>query len=106
MFGALHLMSCVSSLQLEEQKAENEARCEAHRQQIQRLWGRLDVPREEREAFGEHMVASRRRNLEAVRTSWLPPTVRTPAAPFPKVHPFIFFPPFFSYGQKFSAWRS
>ncbi|KAM8894490.1 protein regulator of cytokinesis 1b isoform 3-T4 [Spinachia spinachia] len=60
---SLKLLVC----QLEEQKAENEARCEAHREQIQRLWDRLAVPQEEREAFNEHMVASRRRNLEALR---------------------------------------
>ncbi|XP_037304322.2 protein regulator of cytokinesis 1b isoform X2 [Pungitius pungitius] len=60
---SLKLLVC----QLEEQKAENEAMCEAQREQVQRLWGRLGVPQEEREAFSEHMVASRRRNLEALR---------------------------------------
>lgn len=54
-------------LQLEERKAENEARCEAHREKIQRLWDRLQVSQEEREAFNQHMVSSRKRNLEAVR---------------------------------------
>lgn len=54
-------------LQLEEQKTENEAMCENHREKIQRLWDRLQVPQEERQAFNEHMVTSRKRNLEAVR---------------------------------------
>ncbi|MEQ2195449.1 hypothetical protein XENOCAPTIV_013062 [Xenoophorus captivus] len=54
-------------LQLEERKVENEATCESHREKIQQLWNRLQVPQEERELFNEHMVASRRRNLEAVR---------------------------------------
>lgn len=56
-----------SVLQLEECKAENEATCESHREKIQQLWSRLQVPQEEREALNEHMVSSRRRNLEAVR---------------------------------------
>ncbi|XP_075934939.1 protein regulator of cytokinesis 1b [Anarhichas minor] len=60
---SLKLLVC----QLEERKAENEATCEAHREKIQRLWGRLDVPQEEREAFNEHMVTSRKRNLEALQ---------------------------------------
>lgn len=55
-------------LQLEERKAENEAMCESHREKIQQLWHRLQVPQEEREVFNEHMVASRKRNLDAVRT--------------------------------------
>ena len=55
-------------LQLEERKAENEARCEAHRERIQRLWDRLQVSQEEREAFNKHMVSSRKRNLDAVRS--------------------------------------
>lgn len=53
--------------QLEERKAENEAMCEDHREKIQQLWNRLQVPQEERELFNEHMVTSRKRNLEAVR---------------------------------------
>ncbi|XP_054468118.1 protein regulator of cytokinesis 1b isoform X2 [Anoplopoma fimbria] len=60
---SLKLLVC----QLEERKAENEAMCEAHREKIQRLWDRLDVPQEEREAFNEHMVTSRKRNLEALQ---------------------------------------
>lgn len=54
-------------LQLEEHKTENEAMCENHREKIQQLWDRLQVPQEERQAFNEHMVTSRKRNLEAVR---------------------------------------
>ncbi|XP_061594371.1 protein regulator of cytokinesis 1b isoform X2 [Cololabis saira] len=53
--------------QLEERKASNEATCESHRENIQRLWDRLEVPQEEREVFNEHMVSSRRRNLEALQ---------------------------------------
>ncbi|CAJ1049887.1 protein regulator of cytokinesis 1 isoform X2 [Xyrichtys novacula] len=60
---SLKLLLC----QLEERKAENEARCESHREKIQQLWDRLQVPQEERAAFNEHMVTSRRRNLEALR---------------------------------------
>lgn len=41
--------------------------CESHREKIQQLWDRLQVPQEEREAFNEHMVTSKKRNLEAVR---------------------------------------
>ncbi|XP_069581721.1 protein regulator of cytokinesis 1b [Brachyistius frenatus] len=61
--ASLKLLLC----QLEERKAENEELCEAQREQMQRLWERLQVPQEERAAFDEHMVASRRRNLEALR---------------------------------------
>ncbi|XP_034536503.1 protein regulator of cytokinesis 1b isoform X2 [Notolabrus celidotus] len=60
---SLKLLLC----QLEERKAENEARCESHREKIQKLWDRLQVPQEEREAFNDHMVSSRKRNLEALR---------------------------------------
>uniref|UniRef100_A0A8D3D9D2 Protein regulator of cytokinesis 1b n=1 Tax=Scophthalmus maximus TaxID=52904 RepID=A0A8D3D9D2_SCOMX len=59
---ALKLLLC----QLEERKADNEALCESHREKIQQLWERLQVPQEERGAFNEHMVASRKRNLEAL----------------------------------------
>lgn len=54
-------------LQLEGRKAENEMTCETLRERIQQLWDRLQVPQDERTAFNEHMVASRKRNLEAVR---------------------------------------
>ncbi|CAG12474.1 unnamed protein product, partial [Tetraodon nigroviridis] len=54
--------------QLEERKAENEATCESLREKIQQLWDRLKAPQEDREAFNEHMVTSKRRNLEALRS--------------------------------------
>lgn len=57
-----------SVLQLEERKSQNEATCECHREKIQQLWSRLQVPQEEREALNEHMVSSRKRNLKAVRS--------------------------------------
>uniref|UniRef100_A0A671U4G3 Protein regulator of cytokinesis 1b n=1 Tax=Sparus aurata TaxID=8175 RepID=A0A671U4G3_SPAAU len=60
---SLKLLIC----QLEERKTENEAMCESHREKIQQLWDRLQVPQEEREAFNEHMVTSRKRNLEALQ---------------------------------------
>jgi len=56
----------LASLQLEEHRAENEAMCEAHRERIQRLWDRLQVSQEEREALSPHMVLSKKRNLDAV----------------------------------------
>ncbi|XP_070814523.1 protein regulator of cytokinesis 1b isoform X2 [Chaetodon trifascialis] len=60
---SLKLLVC----QLEERKAENEAMCENHREKIQQLWDRLQVPQQEREAFNDHMVTSKKRNLEALR---------------------------------------
>lgn len=60
---ALKLLLC----QLEERKAENQAICESLREKMQQLWTRLQVPQEEREAFNQHMVASRKRNLEALQ---------------------------------------
>ncbi|CAB1429920.1 unnamed protein product [Pleuronectes platessa] len=60
---ALKLLLC----QLEEQKAETEAMCETHREKIQQLWERLQVPQEERGAFTEHMVTSKKKNLEALQ---------------------------------------
>ncbi|XP_046897842.1 protein regulator of cytokinesis 1b isoform X2 [Hypomesus transpacificus] len=60
---SLKLLLC----QLEARKAENEAVCESHREKIQELWSRLQVPQEEREAFSEHMVTSKKRNLEALQ---------------------------------------
>ncbi|XP_070684780.1 protein regulator of cytokinesis 1b isoform X2 [Pempheris klunzingeri] len=64
---SLKLLLC----QLEEQKADNEAMCESHREKIQQLWQRLQVPQEEREIFNEHMVTSRKRNLEALKAEVL-----------------------------------
>ncbi|XP_038557816.1 protein regulator of cytokinesis 1b isoform X2 [Micropterus salmoides] len=60
---SLKLLLC----QLEEHKTKNEAMCEDHREKIQQLWDRLQVPQEEREAFDEHMVTSKKRNLEALQ---------------------------------------
>ncbi|KAM9861211.1 protein regulator of cytokinesis 1b isoform 2-T2 [Aulostomus maculatus] len=59
---SLKLLLC----QLEEHKAKNEAMCETHREKIQQLWDRLQVPQEEREAFNEHMVMSKKKNLDAL----------------------------------------
>lgn len=56
-----------ASLQLQDRKAENELRCSAFRTKIQELWERLEIPQEEREALSEHMVKSKKRNIEAVR---------------------------------------
>ncbi|XP_029909679.1 protein regulator of cytokinesis 1-like isoform X2 [Myripristis murdjan] len=52
--------------QLEEHKAENEQCCSAHRTKIQDLWDRLQIPQEEREAFSEHMVKSKKKNRDAL----------------------------------------
>uniref|UniRef100_A0A8C9W3T6 Protein regulator of cytokinesis 1b n=1 Tax=Scleropages formosus TaxID=113540 RepID=A0A8C9W3T6_SCLFO len=53
--------------QLEDQKAENEVQCTAYRKEVQKLWERLQVSQEQRDAFSDHMVMSKKRNLEAVR---------------------------------------
>ncbi|XP_077419870.1 protein regulator of cytokinesis 1b isoform X2 [Vanacampus margaritifer] len=58
----LKLLLC----QLEQNKADNEAACEALREKIQQLWDRLKVSQEEREAFNEHMVMSKKCNLKAL----------------------------------------
>ncbi|KAL4624314.1 protein regulator of cytokinesis 1-like isoform X2 [Arapaima gigas] len=52
--------------QLEERKAENTAVCNAYRRHIQELWDRLQIPQEQRDALSEHMVGSRKRNMEAL----------------------------------------
>ncbi|XP_041794316.1 protein regulator of cytokinesis 1-like [Chelmon rostratus] len=54
-------------LQLQERKAENEVRCSAYRTKIQELWERLQIPQEEREPLSEHMVKSKKKNIEALR---------------------------------------
>ncbi|XP_061671719.1 protein regulator of cytokinesis 1b isoform X2 [Syngnathoides biaculeatus] len=54
--------------ELEQQKSENEAMCEALREKIQQLWDRLQVPQEEREPFNEHMVMSKKHNLTVLQT--------------------------------------
>lgn len=94
-------------LQLEERKAENEALCESHREKIQQLWDRLQAPQEEREAFNEHMVSSKKRNLEAVRLHvnlFLLFTLTVTVGTVDDVL-FCFFE-ILSYKQKFSVWRS
>ncbi|XP_044050370.1 protein regulator of cytokinesis 1-like isoform X3 [Siniperca chuatsi] len=53
--------------QLQECKAENELRCSALRTKIQELWERLQIPQEQREALSEHMVMSKKRNIEALQ---------------------------------------
>ncbi|XP_071752769.1 protein regulator of cytokinesis 1-like isoform X1 [Centroberyx gerrardi] len=53
--------------QLEECKAENDQRCSAYRTKIQELWERLQIPQEEREALAEHMVSSKKNNMEALQ---------------------------------------
>lgn len=67
------------SFQLQERKAEKELRCSAFRTKIQELWERLQIPQEERETLSEHMVKSKKKNIEAVRSSVLfhkiPPTL-------------------------------
>ncbi|XP_078113293.1 protein regulator of cytokinesis 1-like isoform X1 [Sander vitreus] len=60
---ALKLLLC----QLQERKAENELCCSAFRTKIQELWERLEIPQDEREAFSEHMVNSKKRNMEALQ---------------------------------------
>lgn len=59
------------SFQLQEHKAQNDLRCSALRTKIQELWERLQIPHEEREALSEHMVISKKRNIEAVRNFML-----------------------------------
>ncbi|XP_037548134.1 protein regulator of cytokinesis 1b [Nematolebias whitei] len=60
---ALRLLLC----QLQEVKAENELTCESLRERIQQLWDRLQVSQEERKALNEHLVSSRKKNLEALQ---------------------------------------
>ncbi|XP_023128588.2 protein regulator of cytokinesis 1-like isoform X2 [Amphiprion ocellaris] len=54
--------------QLQERKAENELRCLGLRTKIQELWERLRIPQEDRDAFAEHMVKSKKKNIEALQT--------------------------------------
>ncbi|XP_038147226.1 protein regulator of cytokinesis 1-like [Cyprinodon tularosa] len=53
--------------QLQERKAQKELLCSGFRSKIQELWERLQVPQEEREAFSEHMVNSKKKNMEALQ---------------------------------------
>lgn len=54
-------------LQLQKRKTENELICSSFQTKIQELWERLQVPQEERESFSEHMLGSKKKNVEAVR---------------------------------------
>ncbi|KAJ8002504.1 hypothetical protein DPEC_G00159590 [Dallia pectoralis] len=53
--------------QLEERKAENVQVCDSYRRKIHELWERLRVPQEEREVMAEHMVQSRKKNMNALQ---------------------------------------
>uniref|UniRef100_A0A673C9G8 Protein regulator of cytokinesis 1-like n=1 Tax=Sphaeramia orbicularis TaxID=375764 RepID=A0A673C9G8_9TELE len=46
---------------------EIQLHCSALRTKIQQLWERLQVPQEEREGFSEHMVKSKKKNIEALQ---------------------------------------
>ncbi|CAL8242232.1 unnamed protein product [Merluccius merluccius] len=52
--------------QLEDLKVANERQCSAYRSKIQELWERLQIPQEERETLAEHMVRSKKQNVEAL----------------------------------------
>ncbi|KAK6317725.1 hypothetical protein J4Q44_G00110160 [Coregonus suidteri] len=52
--------------QLEDRKTENELVCNSYRSKIRELWERLGVPQEEREGMSEHVVQSRKKNMEAL----------------------------------------
>lgn len=54
-------------IQLQERKTENELLCSGFRTKIQELWERLQIPQEEREALSEHMVNSKKKNIEALQ---------------------------------------
>lgn len=53
--------------QLQQRKVEKELCFLDFRTKIKGLWERLQVPQEDREAFSDHMVESKKRNMEAVR---------------------------------------
>lgn len=59
---------CCVLFQLQQRKTENELCCLDLRTKIKGLWERLQIPQEEREALSDHMVDSKKRNIEAVRT--------------------------------------
>lgn len=58
---------CCVLFQLQQRKIENELCCLDLRTKIKGLWERLQIPQEEREALSDHMVESKKRNVEAVR---------------------------------------
>ncbi|XP_005728032.1 protein regulator of cytokinesis 1-like isoform X1 [Pundamilia nyererei] len=53
--------------QLQNRKAENELLCSGYRTKIQVLWERLQIPQEDREIFSEHMINTKKRNMEALQ---------------------------------------
>uniref|UniRef100_A0A672HUJ2 Protein regulator of cytokinesis 1-like n=1 Tax=Salarias fasciatus TaxID=181472 RepID=A0A672HUJ2_SALFA len=53
--------------QLQERKTERELQCSSFRTKIQELWDRLQISQEDREAFSEHMVRSKKKNFEALQ---------------------------------------
>nr|XP_023669977.1 protein regulator of cytokinesis 1 isoform X1 [Paramormyrops kingsleyae] len=53
--------------QLEEQKVENELLCDAYRAKVRELWDTLQVSQEDREALADHMIMSRKRNMDALQ---------------------------------------
>ncbi|KAK6309377.1 hypothetical protein J4Q44_G00208400 [Coregonus suidteri] len=53
--------------QLEDRKTANELVCNSYRTKIQELWERLQLPQEEREGISEHMVQSRKKNMDALQ---------------------------------------
>ncbi|KAL0968804.1 hypothetical protein UPYG_G00272100 [Umbra pygmaea] len=54
-------------VQLEERKVANEQVCDSYRRKIKELWERLQVPQEERTIMAEHMVQSRKKNMDALQ---------------------------------------
>ncbi|XP_055789153.1 protein regulator of cytokinesis 1-like isoform X1 [Salvelinus fontinalis] len=52
--------------QLEDRKTENELVCNSYRGKIQDLWEKLQVHQEEREGMSDHMVQSRKKNMDAL----------------------------------------
>ncbi|XP_061679546.1 protein regulator of cytokinesis 1-like isoform X2 [Syngnathoides biaculeatus] len=53
--------------QLQKRKAENEELCAQLRTKVQELWDRLKIPLEERGDFSEHMIMSKKRNIQALQ---------------------------------------
>ncbi|XP_072291614.1 protein regulator of cytokinesis 1-like isoform X1 [Eucyclogobius newberryi] len=54
--------------QLQAGKAEIEMHCASYRTKIQELWERLKVPQEERDHLSEHMLNTKKKNVEALQT--------------------------------------
>ncbi|XP_019712554.1 protein regulator of cytokinesis 1-like isoform X5 [Hippocampus comes] len=53
--------------QLRERKAENVVLCTALRTKARELWDRLQIPLQERENLSEHMIKSKKSNIEALQ---------------------------------------